>query len=184
MRDRDLADSPRASHHDLPSDHVDSLADFVLEPFLTFGGPVPTTMGNFKSVCSGLVKVGVREAEDAGRAEDVGPGMKGLLVKVLRVLAADTDRRTAVRAVCVLRLMGVEGRSFQEIGQEFGLCRAAVQTVYRQIQKAHGGLKSRGDKSDASREACRQRRLGQRKERVDWSTAKLWQNPIPLPLPS
>lgn len=190
MRDRDLADSPLASHRQLPSDHCDSLRDLLVEPFLTFTGPVPTTTELFRKRCAGLLDAGLSQARDAGAAEDSEPQVgKALLIRVMQLIAGDGDRRMALRATCYLRLMEVEGRSFEEIGKQFGVCRAAVQAVYRQIQARHPGLRSRGDKSDSSREACRRRRLGVRKPRVDWSTAGQWTNPLPpsqwnlLPLP-
>lgn len=182
MREKDLADSPLASHSDLPSNHCDSLRDLLAEPFQAYRGELPADHSRFRVICLGLLDAGLIEAEDAGATEQSAPvAAKAALVKVLQLLAGDSDRRLAVRALCYLRLIGVDGRSFEAIGAPYGLCRAAVQTVYRQIQRCHPGMRSRGDKSDAAREACRRRRMGARKPRIDWPTGSLWNNPLPLP---
>lgn len=181
MRDCDLADSSLAAHHESPSDGIDSLRDILAEPFLVFRGPVPPDLSAFRDTCARLLDAGLSEAREAGVTEQAEPtSAKAALVRVLQLLAGDSDRRLAVRAFCYLRLIGVEGRSFESIGKPFGLCRAAVQTIYRKIQTLHPGLRSRGDKSDSAREDCRRRRIGARKQRIDWPTASLWRNPLPL----
>ena len=49
-------------------------------------------------------------------------------------------------------------------------------TVVRKLQ-ARMKLRARGDKSDAAREKCRNRRMGQRREKSAWSGANLWKRP-------
>jgi hypothetical protein len=78
-------------------------------------------------------------------------------------------------------LLGIEGRSLDAIGAEFGVVRATVDAIYRGVQKRYAQrgiiLTSRADKSPSSREACRKRRVGQRKNRNAWKGTKIWQTP-------
>lgn len=177
----DIADSPRASHRDLPSSHCDTLRDHLLDPICTYSGPLPLSPGAFKALASTLVETGLAAAREAGVLDDA-PALDSPHIRFLQLIASDhSDRRLAIRATCWLRILRVEGRSFDKIGASFGLTRAAVQTIYRHIQKAHPALRAPGDKSDESREQCRRRRTGVRKARVDWPTSSLWRTPIPLP---
>lgn len=118
--------------------------------------------------------------------DDASPG-KPQIEELLTMLSCDENHTLAIRALCWLRLLGHEGRSLDAIGFEFGVVRATVGAIYRGVQKRYESrgilLTSRGDKSPAAREACRQRRLGNRKHRTPWGARKLWTTLPPLPSP-
>lgn len=184
MRDRDLADSPLASCSPEEPD-CDSLRDFLAEPFTEAARAMPPADGAaFRALAGQCLDRGLAAAADAG-FEGTGaaaPDALAVLVKVLQFMSRDADRHYALRAICYLRLLGHEGRSFQAIADEFHVTRADVHTIYRSLQRRHPQLRSRGDKSDRSREACRLRRIGARKTHEPWSISTLWRNPIPLSL--
>lgn len=165
VRDQDLADSPLASHRDLPSDHVDSVRDFLAEAFLQFTGPLPKTHAEFRLTAGIIVAEGWQNAEQAGAVDDDGGDEATAIVRGLQYMARFPSWHIAGPAVAMLRLLGHEGDSFDQLGKRFGNCRAAVQILYARIQKMHGGLRSRGDKSDDAREECRRRRVGFRQKR-------------------
>ena len=176
----DAAQSVRASFTpDIPG-ACDSVGDILAEPFLLFRGTLPRSHADFGAVCKELLQEGMAAAglEDGTTAA----GAHTAMVETLRLVAGDENRTMALRAICYLRLLGAEGRSFQEIGDEFGVVRATVQEIYSEIQKRHEGLRGRGDKSTACREACRKRRLGFVKVRPPWQASKLWKIPPLSPL--
>lgn len=183
MRDRDLADSPLASCAAEPP--RDSLGDTLLEPFAQYDGPLPATRAAFRQLATELLGQGL---EDAARGQlatideaQMVQHSRLIIVRLLQLMSRDQDRHYALRAVCYLRLLKIEGRSFDAIGREFGLTRAGVQAVYRKLQRRHPELRARGDKSDAAREACRQRRIGMKKPAEKWAAAHLWKQPLSLP---
>ncbi|MEQ1862234.1 MAG: hypothetical protein ABMA13_20140 [Chthoniobacteraceae bacterium] len=182
MRDCDLADSPLASCP--PQEpHCDSLRDVLAEPFAQFRGRLPRDHAAFRVTALELLDLGLAASESAGVAVSgaVAPAdTVALLARVLQYMSRDTDRHYALRAVCYLRLLGHEGRSFEAIGAQFGVGRAAVQIIYRQLQRRHPQLRSRGDKSDRAREDCKRRRTGARKLHEPWPLASLWRNPLPI----
>lgn len=182
MLTRDLADSPMASHSDLPSSHCDSLRDYLADAFAGFMGPLPATLPAFRAKAVELLDAGLRDADEAGVLQQ-GQDSQSALVAFLTMLSKDPDRGMAMRSVCYLRLLGVEGRSLDKIGDDFGVVRATVHAVYRALQKLHPGFRNAADKPEAYREDCRARRTGQRKAGFDWLGKSLWLNPIPLPHP-
>lgn len=120
----------------------------------------------------------------AARPEDfqtqgAGAGNQSLtaVVALIRLMSRDRDPRQRMQALCYLRLMGMEGRSFQAIGDELGVKRATVHKCYRTIQE-RTGLSGRGDKSDAARETFRQLRLGKRRLRPAWSGISIWKRTV------
>lgn len=177
MRDKDLADSDLASHRDLPSDHVDSLADFLFEAFANWQEDWPANPEEMLALVKELIAEGVGEAQRAGVIDRPTSSKSNAVVQGLQVLASMKSWRIAGPAIIYLRLSGHEGRSFAQIGRAFGKCRQAVQYLHRLIQKEHPGLRSRGDKPEI-RESCRKRRLGKRKPAVEWRAKSIWKNQI------
>ncbi len=168
--DHDAAESPLASYRPDPA-ASDTLRDTLAEPFLATA-LAPATV--FRCIDQGI--------ESATRANLLGESSSSVgngVIAMLQLVAGDENRTLALRAICYLRLLNVETRSFEAIGAEFGVKRATVQEVYSNIQARHPGMRSRADKSDASREACRQRRIGQRRPRTPWITAHIWKAALP-----
>lgn len=176
----DLADSPLASHRDLPSDHCDTLRDHIMDAFAERADNLPATRTGFMALAATAIDAGMRAA---GGVEECAESNDGLMLRLLMLISGDTDRRLALRAICYLRLIGREGRSFDEIGEQFGVTRQLVQGVFRGIQRRFPHIHSRGDRCDETREACAERRRGKRKLRVEWSAKHLWKNPMQLPPP-
>jgi len=183
MRDCDAADSPLCRSDDDPSAGCDSLLDLLSEPFLMHCGPFPATREGFRNLALRLLGEGLASAKDAGASGTEAPASAHqILISVLQLISRDSDRHYALRAHCYLRLLGVEGRPFEAIAAQFGVTRADVHSIYRNLQRRHPGIRARGDKSDAAREQCRERRIGVRKPAETWSLKNLWTSPLPLPL--
>lgn len=127
-----------------------------------------------------IVDLGLHDAMEAGQL-DAAPPVDNPHIRFLQLIAKSRcDRRLGLRATCFLRILRIDGRSFEEIGAEFGVCRAAVQTIHREIQREHPELRGRADKDDSAREACKQRRTGWRKPHIDWPTSSIWRQPLPV----
>jgi hypothetical protein len=156
------------------------VGDLLIEPFQLYQGALPSTHAGFVELSRELLQDGMRAA--GIEADASGAGDHAVMVETLRLVATDANPTLALRACCYLRLLGAEGRSFEEIGREFGVTRACVQEIYSGIQERHPGMHARGDKKQACREACRARRLGVRKVRTPWRAARLWKAPTILPL--
>jgi hypothetical protein len=193
----DPASSPRASTRHTPADDADSLNDLLAEPLLMACLGIAKTDRNGVVICSShgieyeplnrasAAKLVAQQIASAG-LDDAEPA-KPKVVELLTMLSCDENHTLAIRALCWLRLLGQEGRSLDAIGAEFGVVRATVDAIYRSVQRRYESrgiiLTSRGDKSPAAREACRQRRLGKRKSRAPWLAQKIWPK-LSLPLPS
>jgi hypothetical protein len=174
MRTRDLADSHRACEWPDLAAGIDTPRDLLRDAFDAFNGPLPKTMVEFRALAFTIID----RAVTSGRPEDfaaTGASSVEAIVRLLTVMTRDRDPRMRMQAFCYLRLMGLEGRSFQEIGDELGVKRATVHKCYRTIQQ-RTGLPGRGDKSDAARETFRQLRLGKRRLRVPWAGISLWKS--------
>ncbi len=173
----DIADSPLASQ---PADlsGVDKPRDLAAELIATAiradRSPLPCDRSNFETAAIRILADPVGDALEAHGAHEMSSG------ELLDLVAGDTSRTLALRAVCYKILLGQEGRTYQEIGEEFGVTRACVQEIFTNIQARHGGLRNRRDKKPEAREACRQRRIGTRKARTSSFPLTLWTNPIPL----
>lgn len=176
----DLANSPLASTDHTPADEADSLRDFLLEAFLNHAKTMPPNIGRgYMEQAAVCLDAGFEEAQKAGVVESSQTANNTQIIRILQLVAGDNNKELAIRAICYLRLLNLEKRSFEEIGNYFGVCRANVQIIYRKIQRQHPTLRSRADKSDSAREASRQIRLGRRKQSFDWPTRSLWK-PLPL----
>jgi biotin operon repressor len=188
----DPATSPRAATRHTPADDADSLRDLLAEPLLLAAlatqtlqvppsprGPVAsyqrlTRPQIFEMVDAQIASAGL-EASHSGFAGIVG---------FLQLLALVPNRNTAIDAECLLRLLGGNPSSLDAIGKKYGVVRATVHCRYRILQRWFADLgidiRSRGDKSAATREACRRRRTGQRKPKKPWKGNHLWHHPLPL----
>jgi len=172
MRDQDLADSPLASHCDLPSNHVDTVQDFVREAVAGDAQLRPLVDRVMDRVIAGL-----EEAEEAGVGMGGDGGASNATVRGLQMIADFPDWAIAGRAIGFLRMLGHEGKSFEEIGRRFGIQRQTAHILFRSIQRAWPKFRSRGDKSDASRADCEKRRTGARKPKIDAPARKPWKLP-------
>lgn len=150
---------------------IDTLRDILAEPFLLRTDLPSHTVYN--CIDEGMESANLDDSKEK-------PMLSEGVIAMLRLVATDENTTLALRATCYLRLFGAEPRSFEEIGKEFGRTRACVQEVYSNIQARHGGIKSRADKSDASREQSRKMRIGFRKQRTTRTIPTSWKL-IPLP---
>ena len=185
----DLATSPLASTDHTPADEADSLEDLLAEPLLLarLGAQriaVPPAPGKSVAEYVPLTSEQIRAlvtAQIRNASLDEAAPSKPRAADILVMLSCDENHTLAIRALCWLRLLGIEGRSLDAIGAEFGVVRATVDAIYRGVQKRYAQrgiiLTSRADKSPSSREACRKRRVGQRKNRNAWKGTKIWQTP-------
>lgn len=85
-----------------------------------------------------------------------------LIVKVVQLFDYVPGYR--VRAKAIQRLLGHEGRSFEECAKQEGVTKQAMQKIYRKLQK-ETKIRGRGDKSDPAREKYRKRATGKKRER-------------------
>ena len=142
MRDRDLADSSLASCHPDIADGIDSLADKLREALAPFI-PAPDRPRAFAAVTTLLA--GVPE-----------PGLhldrEQIAHAILRAVYGDTSHEPSVRiiAAAALKRFGKDPRSYQAMGDEFGVTRACVQAHSRRIER-RTGIKCRADKQESAR---------------------------------
>jgi hypothetical protein len=163
----DLADTTLASYApDIPGE-VDSLRDVLREHFAS----APDREDCFTRIDRALSEINVVEFDRGAQARSA----QEIAVRILQLLSRDADRHYRMRAICYLRLIGAEGRSFEEIAEELGTSRQNVDKCYRQIQDRLGGMPGRGDKSPIARAKYRNLRLGQRRPRAAWPAASAWQ---------
>lgn len=196
----DLANSPLASTDHTPADEADSLEDLLAEPLhlarlasIRIADPpspgkqvaeyVPLDAKAIRSLIAQQIKSAGLDPQDGSR-ENVRASRRLTdeeIVEIMTMLSCDTNHTLAIHALCWLRYMGKEGRSFDKIGEEFGVVRATVQAIDKTVKERYAQrgiiLTSRADKSPSSREACRKRRVGQRKNRNAWKGTKIWQTP-------
>jgi len=160
MRNHDAATDPQASYR--PQMNLDTPADLIHEPFAEYQGPLPTTRQQWHALTRELVEQCVEQT-------DLGDGSQSdarrVACEMLRLISADDDKRFAIRATLYGRLLGIEGRSVQEIGEAFGLTRASVSHTYRQIKALHPGISNPADKAEDYCQEAAERRRGKRKER-------------------
>jgi hypothetical protein len=173
----DIADSPRASQ---PADlsAVDKPADIaaalICSAIRGDRGPLPCDRPLFERAAVRILSqpIGEELAKNCDQSFSA--------TELLDLVAGDDNRTLALRAVCYKILLGQEGRTYEEIGREFGVTRACVQEIFSNIQARHGGIRNRRDKKPEAREACRARRLGMRKKRNAWSALTIWKAPTLL----
>jgi hypothetical protein len=160
MRNHDAATDPHASYS--PRMNLDTPADLIHEPFAEYQGPLPVNRQQWHALTRELVEQGVEQA-DIGESSQ--SDARRVACEMLRLISADEDKRFAIRATLYGRLLGIEGRSIEEIGQSFGLTRASVSHTYRQIKALHPGISNPADKAEDYCQEAAERRRGKRKER-------------------
>jgi hypothetical protein len=182
MRHCDLPDSPLASHRPDITAGIDQLPDFLHEKITQYQGKTPANLVEMAQIFFGLIAAAMKEAncQEVDRhlrepgTKNQEQGTSDIIIKLLQLMSRDTDQHYRMRALCYLRLMGLEGRSFRALGDELGVVRATVHKCYRDLQKRLGDLPGRGDKSPEARETYRRARLGQRRERGLCHFASAW----------
>lgn len=192
MRNRDLPDSPLASHDPDIAGEADSPRDFLRETFGSFQGTLPTTLAGFRELAFRLIDEALTvitgefpKGSTLGGwgAKASGPQQQDAVIRLLFMLRYAKDFRLRLDALCFLRIMGDEGRSFEEIGVAAGLGpdkKGTVHKRYREIQRMCGDLPGRGDKSPDARAKYAGLRTGQRRPRLAWPGASAWSQPIEL----
>lgn len=172
---QDSSDSPLASYRPDIGAGVDSLEDRIREKAATYGGKMPGSIRELTDTLFLILKAALLDADwkelerRAASRED-----EEVTIRLLELMSRDSDRHYRMRALCLLRLMGREGRSFQTLGDLLGTRRATVHKCYRQLQARLGDLRGRGDKSPEAREKYRRRRIGQTRDRGDSDFAGAW----------
>lgn len=175
MLRQDASDSSLASYtpHNI-GDGADSIEDRVHEAVTFFRGPMPNTATELAATVLAVMKVAMGDADLAELEQRVAKHEDlEVTVRLLQLISRDSDRHYQMRALCLLRLMGYEGRSFQTLGELLGVERATVHKCYRDLQRRLK-LPGRGDKSPEAREKYRRRRLGQKRERFPSEFAGGW----------
>lgn len=173
MRHACLSDTPLASHRPDIAARADTLRDVLLEGFSTHAGAMPATVEELQAIAADIID----SALGKNPSVSIDPKARNHLeitVQVLQLISRDKDRHYRMRALCYLRLLGIEGRTFEALGEELGTTRAAVNRCYRDLQRRLGDLPARGDKKPAAREKYRQIRLGKRRIRPIWSGSRAW----------
>jgi hypothetical protein len=197
MLTADLPDTPLASYWPDTAATLDSLPDYLQEQIAEFNAPLPMTFAErtkqFLSVVAAAMKeANLQFAESEVRNSSNAP-LNGELVEGMRILSGsgEQNRQLAFRAACVLKQMGLDGRSDQQLADDYGVVttRAAAHAVRRKVER-QTGLRSRSSKTDTTRERCRLRRLGKKRESAPWTAKGTWQfmmqtlaQPLQLPAP-
>jgi hypothetical protein len=173
---RDIADSPRASYRPDIAAQVDSLPDHLREKIESYTGPVPLTLEQTRDAFFSILAAACREMDCQAIEEQIAGkrGDLGVAVELLELISRDSDRHYAMRALCMLRLLGREPRSLQAIADELGTTKANVNKCYRQLQDRLGGMPGRADKSPVARAKYRRIRLGQKRPRPMWGGRETW----------
>ena len=142
MLHADLADTPLASFEPDIAAEVDSPGSRLREVLASF---IPSLQQSaaFAALDEILEEFGVTAA-----AFDRGQ----VAVEIVRAIYRDTSHETNVRyiAAAALKRMGKDGRSYQAIGDEFGVTRACIHDHSRRIED-NTGLKCRSDKKASAR---------------------------------
>jgi hypothetical protein len=187
-----VATTPHASTRPPIEEEADSPRDFLRESFAGYSGKVAFASAaelrdrDFRLIDEALTLIsGEYPAGSDLRAYGArasGPETQDVLIRFLMILRYSRHANLRLDALCLLRIMGDEGRSLEEIGIEAGLGpdkKGTVHKRYREIQQMLGGLPGRGDKSPVARGKYRQLRTGKRRARAAWSGAGAWSQPLP-----
>jgi hypothetical protein len=164
VRSRDFASSSLASFKPDIAAEVDQLPDYLAEKINALV-EVPRSLSELRSVFMEVIADALKEAnlQAAERSHESAPAE---LVEGLRVLAGpeEENRRVAFRAACVLKQLGLDNRSDQELADHYGVVRtrAAGHSIRRKVERLTG-LRCRSSKSDRAREKCKLKRTGTRR---------------------
>lgn len=156
MLTHDLADSSLASEWPDIAGHCDTLSDRLRE-FLAPYIPREKHAGTFARLDDLLEDAGV-QTSTADR-EQIAMG-------ILTAIYGDTSHAPEIRiiAAAALKRFGRDGRSYQAMGDEFGVTRACIHAHSRRIER-RTGIKCRSDKKESAREKSAQKASGRRRER-------------------
>lgn len=177
----DPAQSPLASCRPHIAEEIDTLRDFFLESVSRFKGDLPTTILAFQNFIMQIVDEVLQDASDEAIEKSAADleHQEDVTISLLETMGMADDPHIRMKALCYLRLLGREERSFEELGQVLGVRRATVNKCYRDLQ-CRIGLRGLGDKSEEARNKYREIRLGKRKIRPAWAGLNAWKNPLPL----
>ena len=180
MLTADLADTPLASHWPDIASEIDTLPDYLREQIAECHSPLPRTVAERAQQFLALVAAAMKEAnlQQAEHHAADGVSVNSQLVEGMRILssAEEKNRHLAFRAACVLKQLGLDPRSDQQLADDYGVVtsRAAPHAIRRAVER-QTGLRSRSSKNDSTRDACRARRLGTKRERAPYLGATGWQ---------
>lgn len=141
---------------------LDKPEDIIADTFAEYEGPLPQNREQWRTLTERLARIA---AAQIGDDEQSPSDARRIAVEMLRLISGDTDRTFSLRAVLYGRLLQIEDRSLAQIGEAYGLGRAAISHVYRQIKALHPGLSNPADKDESYCEAAAERRNGKRKLR-------------------
>ncbi len=181
MRDGDTAASPLASHRPDIEGGVDTARDYLREKFADHARALQLakTPADFRQLAFDLIDAALAEAGQGGTVEAAGAEGFDSFFAALLHQTRHGDRDNRMRAHCLLRVLNQNPLSFQKIADELGFkTRATPHQCYRKMQKQLGGMQSRGDKSAESREQCRQRRMGAKRERQSFFRSAFTSGPF------
>lgn len=153
MLNTDLASSPLASEWPDMADACDSLADRLRDALLPFI-PAHLRAGAF-SALDGVV--GDDEHGGTLDREQIAHGL-------MHAVYGDTSLAPEIRmiAAAALKRFGKDGRSYQQMGDEFGVTRACIHAHSRRIER-NTGLKCRADKSENARRISTEKASGRQR---------------------
>ena len=151
MFNADLADTPLASYRPDIAGELDSLGDLLREALAPFI-PTASHAGAFSRLDAVLEKSGATiGSEDR---EQIAMG-------ILRAIYSDTSHAPEIRiiATAALKRFGKDPRSYQMMGDEFGVTRACIHAHSRRIER-NTGIKCRADKQDSARKKSTEKATG------------------------
>lgn len=154
MRARDLAESSLASCRPDIEGGCDSLSDLLREA-IAIHIPSSEKARVFAAIDDVLENAGALvSAEDR---EQIAHG-------ILHAVYGDTRHEPEIRviAAAALKRFGRDGRSYQAIGDEFGVTRACVHAHSRRIER-RTHIKCRSDKDDDARRTSAEKATGRQR---------------------
>lgn len=154
MLNADLADTPLASEWPDIAAGCDSLADRLREAVAGFIPPAERARA-FAAIDQAL----------AGSDQESGTlDREQIAAGILFAVYGDTSHAPEIRliAAAALKRFGRDGRSYQAMGDEFGVTRACVHAHSRRIEK-RTGIKCRSDKGAQARAISADRATGRRR---------------------
>jgi hypothetical protein len=142
MFNADLADTPLASYRPDIAGELDSLGDVLREALAPF-------VSAEKSAAAFARLDAVLEQSGATIGSE---DREQIAMGILRAIYGDTSHAPEIRiiAAAALKRFGKDGRSYQAMGDEFGVTRACIHAHSRRIER-RTGIKCRSDKQDSAR---------------------------------
>ena len=152
MLSRCLSETPLASFEpDMAG--LDTLGDRLREALAPF---IPRTQ---QAAAFAALDAALEENEKAGGAPDREQIADGLL----QAIYGDTSLAPEIRmiAAAARKRFGKDGRSYQAMGDEFGVTRACIHAHSRRIERT--GIKCRSDKDADARQTSTAKAMGRRR---------------------